>query len=81
MQKYILNAPEGLKSGRFTGGLYLGWMITEQAFVASAQQGVIIAIIFAFIMLTLVTCNMLIAFWAIFSVGMILVSVIAIMVQ
>jgi predicted RND superfamily exporter protein len=31
-------------------------------------------------MLTIVTCNMLIAFWAIFSVGMILVSVIAVMV-
>ena len=31
-------------------------------------------------MLTIVTCNMLIAFWAIFSVGMSLVSVIAVMV-
>lgn len=40
----------------------------------------LIAIIFAFIMLTIVTCNMLLAFWAIFSVGIILVSVIAVMV-
>lgn len=31
-------------------------------------------------MLTVVTCNMLLAFWAILSVGMILVSVIAVMV-
>ena len=31
-------------------------------------------------MLTIVTCNMLLAFWAIFSVGMILVSVISVMV-
>ena len=80
MQRFILNAPDSLKSGRFTGGQYLGWMVTEQAFVQSAQQGVLIAIIFAFIMLTIVTCNMLLAFWAIFSVGIILVSVIAVMV-
>ena len=40
----------------------------------------VIAVIFAFIMLTIVTCNMLLAFWAIFSVGIVLVSVIAVMV-
>lgn len=55
-------------------------MVTEKAFVDSAQQGVLIAIIFAFMILTIVTCNMLIAFLAILSVGMIMVSVIAVMV-
>lgn len=35
---------------------------------------------FAFIILTVVTCNMLLAFWAIFSVLIVVVSVVTIMV-
>lgn len=37
MQGYILNAPESLKSGKFTGGQYMAWMVTEKAFVDSAK--------------------------------------------
>lgn len=55
-------------------------MMTEKGFVQSALQGMIIALIFSFIILTAVTCNMLLAFWAIISVGIIVVSVITIMV-
>lgn len=80
VESYVLNAPDSLKSAKFTGGQYLVWMVTEKAFVDSAQQGVLIAIIFAFMILTIVTCNMLMAFLAIISVGMVMVSVIAVMV-
>ena len=33
MGTYQLNAPESMKSGKFTAGLYFGWIITEKAFV------------------------------------------------
>lgn len=55
-------------------------MSVEKAFVQSASQGALISVIFAFIILTLVTCNMLLAFWAILAVVIVNVSVIAIMV-
>lgn len=70
-----------MKSSKFTAGLYFGWIVTEKAFVESAQQGVLIAFIFAFVILTAVSCNLLLAMWSIFSVAIVLVSVLAIMVK
>lgn len=40
-----------------------------------------IAFIFAFIILTIVSCNMLLAIWSIISVAIVLVSVVAVMVN
>ena len=37
MGTYKVNAPEEMKSAKFTGGLYFGWIVTERAFVQSAQ--------------------------------------------
>ena len=81
MKNYVANAPESMKSSKFTAGLYFGWIVTEKAFVESAQQGVLIAFIFAFVILTAVSCNLLLAMWSIFSVAIVLVSVLAIMVK
>jgi hypothetical protein len=55
-------------------------MVSEKAFLQSAIQGVCIALIFSFIILTGVTCNMLVAFLAIISVAIVVFSVVAVMV-
>lgn len=79
-QIYLMDAPESLQSGKFTGGIFLSWMVSEKAFLQSAIQGVLIALIFSFIILTGVTCNMQIAFLAIVSVAIVVFSVVTIMV-
>lgn len=80
MKAWTDAAPTELKSAKFTAGITFTWIVTEREFVNSALWGVFFAFIFAFIVLTLVTTNMLLALWSIFSVAIVIVSVVAIMV-
>ena len=54
-------------------------MPTELAFVQNAIQGIIIAIVFAFIILMIATRNYIISLMSIFCVAMVVVSIVAIM--
>ena len=56
-------------------------MPTEKEFVHSAQQGVVISLIFAFVILLLATQNLILSFLSIFSVAIVIVSVICIIVM
>lgn len=80
MKAWTDNAPAELKTAKFTAGISFTWIVTEREFVNSALWGVFIAFIFAFVVLTLVTTNMLLALWSIISVAIVITSVVAIMV-
>lgn len=80
MDAWTKNAPEPLKSVKFTAGVAFSWIVTEIEFVNSALWGVLLAFIFAFVVLTIVTTNMLLALWAIYAVFIVICSVVAIMV-
>jgi predicted RND superfamily exporter protein len=73
------NAPPGLKSCEQSGGVYWAWMASERAFVTSAVQGIIIATVFAFLILLFATKNIILATISIFCVAIVIISVVAIM--
>lgn len=54
-------------------------MASERAFVTSAVQGIIIATVFAFLILLLATKNIVLASLSIFCVAIVIISVLAIM--
>lgn len=56
------------------------WMVSENAFVSSAIQGIAISMAFALVVLIGATMNILLAFYAIFAVAYIVVTVVSIMV-
>lgn len=76
---YREDAPESMKSIQQTQLLWT-WMISERAFVASALQGITIAMIFSFFILLIATRNIILALLAITCVAIVVVSVVAIMV-
>lgn len=78
-QAFRESAPLGLKSCEQTGGIYWAWMASERAFVISAVQGIIIATVFAFLILLVATRNILLATISIFCVAIVIISVVAIM--
>ena len=55
-------------------------MVSEVAFVESALQGIAISMSFAFIILIATTKNVILAFFAVYCVGLIVVSVVCIIV-
>lgn len=67
-----------LKS-KMTGGEWFVFMRSEKEFVSTAYTGMIVSLIFAFIVLNLSTLNFIIAIYSIFCIGIIIVSVVAIM--
>ena len=62
-----------------TGGKYFSWMRSELEFISSAQTGIILSMLFAFIILNLSTLNILISIFSILCIGLIVLSVVAIM--
>jgi len=72
-------APEGLKHLNQVAPLAWPWMPSERAFVTSAMQGMGISITFAFIILLIATHNIILAIVSIFSVGMVIISVVCLM--
>lgn len=69
-----------MKSAKQTTVGIWAWMASERAFVQSAIQGIIIAILFSFGVLLVATKNFLLAFQAILCVSVVILSVLAIMV-
>lgn len=80
MQEFRNNTIVEMKSAQQTTIGIWAWMASEHAFVISAIQGIIIAILFSFGILLVATKNILLAFQAIFCVTIVIVSVLAIMV-
>jgi len=80
MEDYLKNAPVELRSGVQTARHSWCWMESERAFLKSATTGMIAAICFSFVILLFATGNILLSILAIFSVGVVIVSVVAIMV-
>lgn len=56
-------------------------MMTERSFVTSAQQGIAIALLFAFIILIVATANILLAVLAILCVIEVVITSLAVMVM
>lgn len=55
-------------------------MVTEEAFVESALQGILISLVFAFAILIITTRNILISLYATYCVALTVLSVVAIIV-
>jgi len=68
-----------MKSGTQTARRWWAWLETERAFITSGLQGMVIASIFTFIILLLATLNLLQAFISVTCVGIVLLSMLAIM--
>ena len=64
-----------------SGGFAWVWMPSEKAFVSSAIQGIVIAMVFAFIVLLLATKNLVQASVSLLCVSIIIVWVVGIMVM
>lgn len=64
-----------------SGGFAWVWMPSEKAFVSSAIQGIVIAMVFAFIVLLLATKNLVQASVSLLCVAIIIVWVVGIMVM
>lgn len=79
MEDYRESAPVGLKSGEQTAGQGWAWMPTEKAFMSSAFRGMTIATIFAFTILLIATKNLFQSAVSLFCVGVVIVSVLAVM--
>jgi protein dispatched 1 len=74
-------APAGLGSILQSGGFAWVWMPSEKAFVSSAIQGIVIAMLFAFIVLLMATRNIVQATMSLVCVAIIIVWVVGIMVM
>lgn len=74
------NAPSYLKNGAQTAGVFWCWMQSERAFLTSATSGMSAAVGFAFLILIGATRNIILSILSIISVGVVVVSVIALMV-
>jgi len=74
------NAPKSLHSGTQTAGVFWCWMESERAFLASATTGMTAAVGFSFVILIFATGNILLSLLSIICVGVVIVSVVAIMV-
>ena len=59
----------GLNKGIMTGGIYFTWMRSEQEFARSARNGIMISMVFAFIILNLSTLNLLISLFSIICIA------------
>ena len=71
---------DSLARGLVHGGLGMAWSASEKAFVSNAVRGMIISGVFAFLVLALSTCNLIVSLYALLGVAGIIVSVVAIMV-
>ena len=81
MEDYAASAPAGLKNVYQDAGHFWAWMRTEKAFADGVKQGVSISIVLAFAIMVISTQNILIALYAILSVGLIVLTVVGIMVM
>ena len=72
-------SPSSMENGFETGRMRWSWMETERSFISNAVQGMLIALAFAFVILTLSTLNIIIALFSAFSIGAIMISVMAFM--
>lgn len=72
-------APPGFTTLKQTSGFAWVWMPSERAFVSSAIQGIIIAMLFSYGVLLLATRNIIQASLSLLCVSIIIVSVVAIM--
>lgn len=80
MRDYTTTAPDSLKSGVQSAGVFWCWMQSERAFLYTAAYGMTIAVGFSFIILLFATRNIVLSILAIISVAIVIVSVVAIMV-
>jgi predicted RND superfamily exporter protein len=62
-------------------GEFWAWIARERGFVKSAKQGVMIALMFSFLILLLATRNIILSFFSIFCVGIVILSEVAIIVS
>lgn len=72
------NVADTLGEARWASQAFV-WMPSERAFVSGAVTGIIISIVFAFIILLLATLNVVIATYSMLCVGFIVISVVAVM--
>lgn len=72
-------APAGMADYRMNSFAWV-WMISEQAFIRTAVQGILIAIGFSFFVLLFATQNLLLTVVSVLCVAYVVVSVVAIMV-
>lgn len=79
LENYRNNAPQGMKSAEQTAGLLWAWLPTERSFMSSAFKGMTIATVFAFVILLVATGNIIQAVLSLLCVGIVIVSVLAIM--
>lgn len=79
MEEWRKTAPKELKGVYQDTGLVWGWMPTERAFVESAESGITISMVFAFLILLVATGNLLQSILALACVFIIIASVLAIM--
>ena len=72
-------SPAGINNGVMTGGRYFTWMRSEKEFLYTAQTGILISMAFSFIILNLSTLNIFISIFSIICIGLIVLSVVAVM--
>jgi predicted RND superfamily exporter protein len=80
MQLNNIEAGSGFNQGFQTANGGWAYMKLEEYLFSSAYQGIFISILFAFIVLTTISLNVIVSFIAILSIAGILVSVMALMV-
>lgn len=78
-QNYIDKAPESLKNVKFASSFFVQ-QVTKKELNEFALRGIGMSLAFSFIILLLISCNVIIAFFAVISMGIITASVITIMV-
>ena len=81
MEDYVATSPPGLKHVYQEAGPFWAWMRSEKAFADGVQQGVSISVVLAFTIMLISTQNVLIALYAIISVGFIVMTVVGFMVM
>ena len=76
---YNSASPKGLDNAFETSGYNWAWLETEAEMLRGVIQGIIISLLFAFFILVLSTLNIVVALYAVLSISVIVLSVIAIM--
>lgn len=80
INEYTKTAPESLKSGTQTAGIFWCWMMSERAFLSSAVYGMTCSLVFAFLILLMATRNIVLSLLAILCVSVVVISTVGVMV-
>ena len=77
LARFSQSASKGLKNVKETASMDWCMMMTELKLLESMQQGLIISVTFALFALICATQNLLMAFYASFTIGLIIINVLA----